>query len=98
MKRKILILHFLSAVAALAGTPAVYINLATFPQGVFAGSGLVQGTDGNFYGVGIGDYPAPGSIYKVTPQGALTTIYSFCSQPDCTDGSDPQGFVLGTDG
>ena len=40
-----------------------------------------------------------GTIFKITLQGALTTLYSFCSQPNCADGYDPMaGLVQGTDG
>ncbi len=67
---------------------------------------LVQGTDGNFYGVTTagGGNSCPlsrfscGTIFKVTPQGALTTLYRFCAQTNCTDGSEPAGLVQGTDG
>ncbi len=64
---------------------------------------LVQGTDGNFYGT-ASDSSNPykvgaGAVLKVTPNGALTTLYSFCSQSNCTDGEYPQaGLVQGTDG
>ena len=34
--------------------------------------------------------PAPsngaGTVFKLTPSGTLTTLYSFCSQANCTDG------------
>jgi len=71
---------------------------------------LVQGRDGNYYGTtqsggannntlcGSGTFGC-GTVFKITPSGALTTIYSFCSQPNCTDGANPWGgLVLGTDG
>jgi len=66
-------------------------------------AGLVRGADGNFYGTtgGGGDnvYDA-GTVFRMTPAGKLTTLYSFCSQggPDCTDGLYPlAGLVQGTD-
>jgi uncharacterized repeat protein (TIGR03803 family) len=63
---------------------------------------LVQGLDGNFYGTtsaGGAGTVADGTVFKITSAGTLTTIYSFCSQTNCADGSTPfAGLVLGTDG
>src|SRR5208282_6384104 len=61
---------------------------------------LIQGTDGNFYGTtsGGGVYDQ-GTAFKVTPGGTLTTLYTFCSQINCTDGAEPDaGLVQGTNG
>jgi uncharacterized repeat protein (TIGR03803 family) len=56
-------------------------------------AGLVQATDGNFYGTtdygGAGKYGSGGTVFKITPSGKLTTLYSFCSQSRCTDGEYP---------
>jgi uncharacterized repeat protein (TIGR03803 family) len=57
---------------------------------------LAQGRDGNIYGAttsgGVHFY---GNIFKMTPAGALTSIYSF----DMTHGGAPQGGItLGIDG
>jgi uncharacterized repeat protein (TIGR03803 family) len=58
---------------------------------------LVQGLDGNFYGTTYygGDYGA-GTIFRITPEGMLTTLFNF----DGTDnGADPYCTLeLGTDG
>ncbi len=61
---------------------------------------LVQGLDGNFYGTTrAGGNNEQGTIFKMTPTGTLTTLYKFCSLPDCADGSNPIGaLLLGTDG
>jgi len=62
---------------------------------------LVRGTDGNFYGTtyGGGAEPRVGTVFKITPGGALTTLYSFCAQANCTDGQQPYaGLVRGSDG
>ena len=64
-------------------------------------SGVVQAADGNFYGVTSADGThGHGTVFKITPGGTLTTLYSFCSQANCTDGSTPvgAGLVLGSDG
>jgi uncharacterized repeat protein (TIGR03803 family) len=63
-------------------------------------AGLVQATDGNFYGTtSIGGANNGGTVFKITPDGRLTTLYSFCSHTNCTDGSNPYaGLVQATDG
>jgi uncharacterized repeat protein (TIGR03803 family) len=65
------------------------------PDGSYPVGGLVQGNDGNLYGVtahgGI-DY---GTVFKITLSGALTTLHTF----EFTDGSGPWSrMVEGTDG
>jgi uncharacterized repeat protein (TIGR03803 family) len=70
---------------------------------------LLQGTNGNLYGAtqaggnyGNGlcgtssDYC--GTIFEITLAGQLTTLYKFCSLPNCVDGEDPVSLVLATDG
>jgi uncharacterized repeat protein (TIGR03803 family) len=61
---------------------------------------LVQGSDGNIYGTTIGGgNSASGTIFKISPQGMMTTLYDFCSQPNCADGSGPQAALIqATDG
>jgi uncharacterized repeat protein (TIGR03803 family) len=64
-------------------------------------NGLIQGTDGNFYGTtGGGGANYGGSIFKITPSGVLTTLYSFCAGGDpCTDGEGPKAALIqATDG
>jgi uncharacterized repeat protein (TIGR03803 family) len=65
-------------------------------DGVAPFDALVQGANGEFYGTtSLGGIIGPtcgagcGTIFKVTPGGALTTLYSFCSQPNCADGNQP---------
>jgi len=57
---------------------------------------LIQGTDGNFYGAtSAGGIYGFGTIFKIAPEGVLTTLHNF----DSTDGAVPfAGVVLGTDG
>jgi uncharacterized repeat protein (TIGR03803 family) len=65
-------------------------------------AGLVQGTDGNFYGTtqtGTPTIPNYGTAFKISPTGSLTTLYHFCSKSDCTDGRDIYaGLIQATDG
>ena len=40
-----------------------------------------------------------GTVFRITPSGTLTTLYSFCSQSACTDGATPYaGLIQATDG
>jgi uncharacterized repeat protein (TIGR03803 family) len=61
---------------------------------------LIQGTDGNFYGTADqGGTTGAGTVFKLTPGGKLTVLYTFCSLTGCTDGINPYGsLVQGTDG
>jgi uncharacterized repeat protein (TIGR03803 family) len=62
-------------------------------------TGLIQSSDGNFYGATSGGGAnGNGSIFKITPEGTLTTLYSFCLQTQCADGEFPSAVVLATDG
>jgi uncharacterized repeat protein (TIGR03803 family) len=56
----------------------------------------IQGTDGNFYGTTVqGGTQNFGTVYKVTPAGTLTTLYSF----DGRHGGKPYApLIQGTDG
>ena len=61
---------------------------------------LVQGTNGELYGTTLGGGAnSSGTVFKINAAGELTTLYSFCSQANCADGSLPYGgLVLGSDG
>lgn len=58
---------------------------------------LIQGSDGNFYGTTYaGGAQGLGTVFRMTTNGALTTLYSFAG---ATDGSNPLGnLVQGNDG
>ena len=63
----------------------------------YGGSGLVQASNGNFYGTtssGGANADDDGTVFEITPAGELTTLHSF----DGTDGSFPQGLVQAADG
>jgi len=70
------------------------------PDGSLPTATLVLGTDGNFYGTtSRGGTSNSGTVFKITSGGALTTLYSFCSQSGCADGAGPNGGLMqGTDG
>jgi uncharacterized repeat protein (TIGR03803 family) len=93
-------------VAAAAALQAQTVNaIFTFDgtngTGIYEGSSLTQGIDGNFYGASItggADYGSGnqgyGTIFKLTPEGVLTTLYNFCSKPNCADGYAPNGTLV----
>ena len=58
---------------------------------------LVQGTDGNFYGTTeYSGANGSGTVFKITPGGVLTTVYTFTGGDD---GAHPNSaLVQGTDG
>jgi uncharacterized repeat protein (TIGR03803 family) len=69
-----------------------FVSLYSFPgaanDGTSPRAGLVQGIDGYFYGStysgGASNY---GTIFKMSPDGALTTLYSFT---DVNSGTNPR--------
>jgi uncharacterized repeat protein (TIGR03803 family) len=69
-------------------------------EGAGPQAGLIQGTDGNFYGTTTyGGTYGKGTIFKITPDGQLTPLYSFCAQSSCRDGAGPEAaLVQGTNG
>jgi uncharacterized repeat protein (TIGR03803 family) len=62
-----------------------------------APNGVIQGSDGNFYGTTRYDGPAGGgTAFKLTPGGTLTTLYRF-SNSGLTGGQPMAGLVEGSD-
>ncbi len=80
----------------LDGTLTTLYNFASQSgDGVFPGAGLVQASNGNLYGTTSGGGAnGGGTVFEITPDGTLTTLYSFCSQSDCTDGGSPWGALV----
>ena len=59
-------------------------------------AGVVQGADGNFYGTTVaGGSHATGTVYRISPGGSLTNLWSFTGG---SDGANPWGLVQGSDG
>jgi uncharacterized repeat protein (TIGR03803 family) len=90
------------AVAAVASSAQTFNVLTNFElaNGIGPNGPLAQGFDGNFYGTTNSGWPrAVGTVFKVTPAGTLTTLYTFCPNTLCTDGERPlAGLTLGPDG
>jgi uncharacterized repeat protein (TIGR03803 family) len=90
---------------ALSLSAQTFTTLHSFDNtdGAFILAGLIQATDGNFYGTAYegGANCSPdgcGTIFKITPGGALTTLHSFCSQSNCTDGEYPEAGLIQANG
>lgn len=86
-------------------TPAgVFTSLYSFSGGADGSlpNALIQGGDGNFYGSTFCGPESPpnvftgfGTTFKITPAGALTTLYGFTGG---NDGGNPSKVIQGGDG
>ena len=62
--------------------------------------GLIRARNGKFYGeTDLGGAHGQGTLFEISTTGQLHTLYTFCSQPNCADGSEPiAGLVQASDG
>ena len=79
------------------GAFSVLRTFTSTSQGTSPAAGLIQASDGNLYGTtsggGIYDW---GTIFRITPSGAFTRLYSFSG---ASDGGGPRATLLqATDG
>lgn len=82
-----------------AGKITVLHNFIGYPNdGTNPIGALVQGNDGNFYGVTyVGGAHNLGSVFKITASGTYTLLHSFAGYP--SDGTHPRsGLIVGSDG
>jgi uncharacterized repeat protein (TIGR03803 family) len=95
----------LPALGAQAGV--VFTSLHSFGGNDGAHpNGLAQGSDGNFYGTteyGGAAYTNQfgqglGTVFKISPNGALTNLYSFTGGDNEDDAYPYAGLVQGSDG
>jgi uncharacterized repeat protein (TIGR03803 family) len=79
-------------------TAGAFTSLHSFTNDTdgFWPSPLVQGKDGNLYGVTSSDKLGAGTVFRVTPTGKLTTLYCFAGTFDGGHPSNP--LVQGADG
>jgi uncharacterized repeat protein (TIGR03803 family) len=96
----VLAAFWLNASAALPAQ--TYTTLLQFDNadGLGPNGPLIQATDGNLYGTTVGGGTNGfGTAFKITLDGKLTTLYSFCSLAGCADGEEPtSGLIQGIDG
>lgn len=93
----------LCAAMTVASPAQIFKTVANFDGSNGSGPylmSMVQGRDGSLYGTTSGGGAnSQGTVFKLTRTGKLKTLYSFCSQPNCTDGYQPwAGLNLATDG
>ncbi len=109
---KMVCVVFVFCAATATVSPAQTLTvLVTFngANGANPQASLIRDVDGNFYGTtfyggsgfgfctegGVGC----GTVFRITPTGALTTLYNFCSQGNCSNGANPAAaLVQGADG
>jgi uncharacterized protein (TIGR03437 family) len=91
------------ALLAAAGNAQTLTTIFGTYDGRFQPNTLIQGADGNLYGTTFqgglstsASLDGNGTIFKVTPSGTMTTLYSFGTSFD--DGALPNSLVQGSDG
>jgi large repetitive protein len=99
LKRIVPVLVLLGA-TAMVSSAQTYTTLYNFAYNVGDGpSALVQGVDGNYYGTTeAGGSLGYGTVFMVTPGGALTTVYTFTNGSDGAYPFPSAGLALGSDG
>lgn len=103
---KAIVLVGLLCITASVLSAQTLTTLADFGSDGTGPFGIIQASNGNFYGVtnfaGSGPYcslpDGCGTIFEITPAGKVTTLYNFCSQKGCTDGATPNGLVQASNG
>ena len=88
-----------------SGSFSVFYNFCSQSQcddGSAPEAGLVQGSDGNFYGAagnGGTGFDGDGTAFKVSSSGTLTVLHNFCTLSGCSDGAGPESTpIQATDG
>jgi len=95
--------------ATTGATAQILTTLHSFDGGDGANpyARLVQAANGDLYGTtywggandSCGNFNGCGTVFKITPSGTLTTLYSFCAKSDCADGFSPYaGLIQAADG
>jgi uncharacterized repeat protein (TIGR03803 family) len=66
-------------------------------DGGYPEAGLIADKNGNFIGTASsgGDVNFNGTVFKLTPDGTETVLYTFCARKRCADGGTPVAGVIG---
>jgi uncharacterized repeat protein (TIGR03803 family) len=90
-----------------AGEISTVYNFCSKPHctdGAWPTTAPILGSDGNLYGVTSGggsdlnNGGGWGTVYRLTLDGKLTTLHTFCSVNPCLDGEAPVGLMQAADG
>jgi uncharacterized repeat protein (TIGR03803 family) len=80
----------------LTGAETVLYSFTGGNDGSYPTVALLQGSDGNLYGTTLGGgAPQSGTVFKLTPAGVETVLYTFQGG---LDGVDPANLLQGKDG
>jgi|GEM_PF-835873 len=81
------------------GVLSTFVSIFNSNDGNSYAPSLVLGRDGNFYGILSFGGGGVGAIYKITPSGNLTTLYSFYPYYPYSNGTLPRAnLIIGNDG
>ena len=81
--------------ALAAPTETVLHSFTGGSDGFNPQAGLIADRAGNLYGTTlVGGAPSSGTVFKLSPGGTETVLYSFCSLPSCTDGAIPEAGLI----
>jgi uncharacterized repeat protein (TIGR03803 family) len=70
-----------------SGTETVLYSFAGASDGANPEAGLIQGSDGNFYGTTLqGGAGGLGTVFKIAPSGTETVLHAFAGS---SDGANP---------
>jgi len=98
--RMVCVFGFLSLSLSLSAQTPHTLYVFDLTNGGSPYAKLVQATDGNLYGTtNQGGANNGGTVFRVSPTGAVTTIYNFCALALCADGKAPNaGLIQATNG
>jgi uncharacterized repeat protein (TIGR03803 family) len=89
-KRTLVVFGLFAAAIALPAQTFTILHSFNGADGIGSWGAVVQGTDGALYGTTYYGGYGGGTVFRMTRSGTLTTLYSFCSQSGCPDGSQPR--------